>query len=414
MNESFQNLGIGQPLAEALAKMGITEPTDIQQEAIPAVLTGRDVVGRSATGTGKTLAYLLPLVAKIDPTRRENQAIILAPTHELAIQIQRHLEALLSHAGLPVTAAPLIGNANIMRQIDKLKEKPHILIGSAGRILELIQKRKITIAAIKTIVLDEADRLLDEHNRDAVKAIIRTTLKERQILLFSATITEQTLEQARSFLRDPALVAVEGRPDVAATIRHMYVVCEKRDKVEVLRKLVHSTDMQQGLVFLNRSEDMEMMASKLNFHGLVAACLHGTFTQAERKKALDDFRRGRALLLVASDVAARGLDIRGIDFVYNLDLPEDPELYLHRVGRTGRAGDIGYAMSIATATEVELIHKYERVLGINIAPKFIRDGQVRDASHRTLARPQATAKPQTLTKPPTSTKPHILKKKNKD
>lgn len=374
MNDTFPALGIDDTLTRKLADAGIVRPTPIQQQAIPAGLAGRDVVGRSTTGTGKTLAYLLPLIARIDATKRENQALIMAPTHELVIQIQRQLELLL--ADLPVKSAPLIGNANISRQIDKLKEKPQILVGSAGRVLELIQKRKIAAAGLQTVVLDEADRLLDEQNRDTVKSVLKTTRKERQLMLFSATITPQTLEHVREYLHDPVLVSVDGRPQVAGGISHMYFVCERRDKIDVLRKLVHSNGLRQGLVFLNNSDDIETTAAKLNYHGLKAAGLHGAFTQEARKKALDDFRQGKIVLLVASDVAARGLDIRGVDYVYNLDMPEDPELYLHRAGRTGRAGDEGFVMTVATPADIPLIEACERSLAISVDRKVIREGRI--------------------------------------
>ena len=379
MNGSFSNLGIDAVLVKALHKEGLTVPTAIQAEVIPQALAGRDVIAQSATGTGKTLAYLLPLFAKIDAAKRENQAIILAPTHELAIQIQRQMEILARNAELAVTSAPLIGNANIARQIDKLKERPHIVVGSGGRILELIQKKKITAQTIKTIILDEADRLLDDHNQETVKAVIKTTLKERQILLFSATITRQTHERSGSFLRNPAVITVrEQAAGTAGSIAHMYFMCERRDKVEMLRKLVHSTKLKQALVFVNRSEDLELTAAKLNYHGLKAASLHGTFVQADRKKALDDFRSGKVQLLVASDIAARGLDISGIEYIFNLDLPEEPAVYLHRAGRTGRAGRSGTVISIIAKQESGLIQAYEKALKITVRAKQIAYGKISD------------------------------------
>lgn len=379
MNGAFSNLGLSAPLTAALHKEGLTVPTAIQSEVLPLVLAGRDIVAQSATGTGKTLAYLLPLFAKIDAARRENQAIILAPTHELAIQIQRQIELLAQNAELAITSVPLIGNANITRQIDKLKERPHIVVGSSGRILELIQKKKITAQSVKTIILDEADRLMDDHNYESVKAVIKTTLKDRQVLLFSATITPQTRERAAAFLSDAAVVTVkEQATAVASAINHMYFICEQRDKVETLRKLVHSTKLKQALVFINRSEDLELTAAKLNFHGLKAAALHGTFVQADRKKSLEDFRSGRVQLLVASDIAARGLDIPGMEYIFNLDLPEDPQVYLHRAGRTGRAGQKGTAVSIISPREIDLIKYYEKTLKIAIKAKQIAYGKITD------------------------------------
>lgn len=379
MNGSFSNLGLSAPLTAALHKEGLTVPTAIQSEVLPLVLAGRDVVAQSATGTGKTLAYLLPLFTKIDAAKRENQAIILAPTHELAIQIQRQIELLAKNAEIAITSVPLIGNANITRQIDKLKERPHIVVGSSGRILELIQKKKITAQTVKTIILDEADRLMDDHNHESVKAVIKTTLKDRQVLLFSATITPQTRERAAAFLTDAAVVTVkEQATAVASAINHLYFICEQRDKVEMLRKLVHSTKLKQALVFINRSEDLELTAAKLNFNGLKAAALHGTFVQADRKKSLEDFRSGRVQLLVASDIAARGLDIPGMEYIFNLDLPEDPQVYLHRVGRTGRAGQTGTAISIISQREIDLIKYYEKTLKIAIKAKQIAYGKITD------------------------------------
>jgi len=203
MIESFELLGISGPLVAGLRIAGIEVPTAIQSQVIPLALEGKDIVGQSATGSGKTLAFLLPLFQRIDTGKRETQVMIMAPTHELAIQILRQVEMLAKNSGLPVTSTSIIGNVNIARQIDKLKEKPHILVGSAGRILELIQKKKISSQTIKSIVIDEADRLLDDKNVETVKAVIKTTLKDRQIMLFSATITPETLVQAKKMMNLP-------------------------------------------------------------------------------------------------------------------------------------------------------------------------------------------------------------------
>lgn len=378
MSEAFVKIGILAPLAAGLGKAGIDAPTGIQTKVIPVSLLGKDIIGQSATGTGKTLAYLLPLFQKIDTSKREMQVMILAPTHELAIQIQRQIEMLSKNSGFPVTSTPIIGNVNIARQIEKLKEKPHIIVGSSGRILELIQKRKITSQTIKTIVIDEADRLLDDKNVDSVKAVLKTTLKERQIMLFSATITPKTLEIAKGIMHEPEVITVTeefgDRPDIS----HMYFVAEQRDKIEVVRKMVRLVNAERALVFINKSDDIEETTEKLVYHGLKAAGIHGSSVKGDRKKSLEDFRKGKIQLLVASDVAARGLDIVDVDYVFNLDMPEDPQVYLHRVGRTGRAGKSGIAISIVTKQEVALIHKYEKMLKLNIAAKQMDHGKIFD------------------------------------
>lgn len=393
MSQSFSELGIGAPLTAALHKSGITVPTEIQARVIPLVLAGQDVLGQSATGTGKTLAYLLPLLQRIDGAKRELQAVILAPTYELAIQILRQLEQLIQTGALNIVAAPMIGNVNIARQIEKLKEKPHIIVGSSGRILELIQKRKITAQTIKSIVLDEADRLLEDQNFRSVQAVIKTALRDRQLLLFSATVNAGTIERAKEFSAGIAVVRAIGETAAKPDIEHLYVVTEHRDKIEELRKLVRGLNMERGLVFVNKSDAIALTTAKLNYLGLTAAGLHGGSDKLDRKRALEDFRAGRVKLLVASDVAARGLDIAGIDYVVHLDVPDDPQLYLHRSGRTGRAGKHGVAVAIVASQEKWIVEKLEKSLKLKLKAKQISRGQVLDAGERSAGKHTSRTKP---------------------
>lgn len=376
MQTSFNQFGLDESIVAALKKEGIVEPTAIQVQTIPLILETRDVVGQSETGTGKTLAYLLPIFQKIDTLKRETQAMILTPTHELAIQIQREIELLATNSGLAVTSAAIIGNVNIARQIDKLKEKQHIIVGSSGRILELIQKKKISSQTIKTMVLDEADRLLDENNSQTVKAVIKTTLRRTQLLLFSATLPPVTLQRAAELLKDPEVVRVTGKIMIAPTITHMYFLAEQRDKVEILRKLIRMVIPPRALIFINKSEEIEKMVETLRFHGLEAEGIYGGASKINRRKAMDDFKSGKISLLVASDLAARGLDIKGITHIFNLDLPEDPQLYLHRVGRTGRAGESGTAISIVNIKEVPYIKRLENMFEIVINQKEMLQGEI--------------------------------------
>jgi superfamily II DNA/RNA helicase len=382
MNTSFEQLGLDKMLVMGLAKAAITIPTPVQAAVIPEALTGRDVIGHSATGTGKTLAYLLPLFQKIDCGKREVQAVVLAPTHELVMQIFRQAELLAQNSGVPVIAAAIIGEVNIARQIDKLKEKPHLLIGSAGRVLELIQKKKINAQTIKTIVLDEADRLLDENNRAAVAAVIKTTQKDRQLLLFSATIPQETLVAAAQWLRDPVHAAIQNDSPLPSGITHMYFLAEARDKVVVLRKLLAGIQPERALVFVNTAPAIAETVAKLNFHGVAAAGLHGSANKAERQAAMQDYREGRVRILVASDLAARGLDIDGVDNVINLDLPETAQSYLHRAGRTGRAGASGRVFSIVDRGESRRIHSLRKSLRIAITEKQLSYGEIVDSAKR--------------------------------
>ena len=376
MQTSFDQFGLDESLVAALKQEGIVEPTAIQVQTIPFILETRDVVGQSETGTGKTLAYLLPIFQKIDTLKRETQAMILTPTHELAIQIQREIELLANNSGLAVTSAAIIGNVNITRQIEKLKEKQHIIVGSSGRILELIQKKKISSQTIKTMVLDEADRLLDENNSQTVKAVIKTTLRRTQLLLFSATLPPVTLQRAAELLKDPEVVRVTDKVMIVPTITHMYFLAEQRDKIEVLRKLVRMVIPPRALIFINKSEEIEKMVEKLKFHGLEAEGIYGGASKINRRKAMDEFKSGKISLLVASDLAARGLDIKGITHIFNLDLPEDPQLYLHRVGRTGRAGESGIAISIVNLKEVPYLKRLESMFEISISHKEMHQGKI--------------------------------------
>jgi superfamily II DNA/RNA helicase len=378
MINTFDTLSLKPTLIAALEKEFITVPTEIQQKVIPEVLKGKDLIVQSETGTGKTLAYLLPLFEKLNPLTKEMQAIILAPTHELAIQILRQIERLSQNSDIKLSSTSIIGNVNIDRQIEKLKEKPQIIVGSPGRILELIKKKKISAHTIKTIVIDEADKLIDKNNLENVKAVIKTTLKERQLMMFSATITKDTLLRAKEIMKEPEFIKAEGKMSVPTTIEHLYFVAEQRDKVEVLRKLVRILDPQKAIVFVNQSLEIETVTEKLKYHEIKAECIHGTNIKLDRKTTMEEFKTGKLQLLIASDIAARGLHIEGITHIFNFSIPEEPEVYLHRVGRTGRNGNKGVAVSIVTERELQFVKLYEKALKIEIAAKDMYKGNIID------------------------------------
>lgn len=385
MINTFDGLGLDPRLVEGLKKQGITAPTGIQADSIQLALENKDIIGQSPTGSGKTLAFLLPIFQRIDTAKREMQAIILAPTHELVMQIDKQIRLLSEASGTAVTSAAIIGEVNITRQIEKLREKPHIIVGSAGRVLELIKRRKINAQTVKTIVIDEGDRMLDEHNLITVKDVIKTTLRDRQLLLFSATISEKTLNTARELMKEPQVIRIEDEGEMSPNIEHMYLVAEQRDKIEVLRKLVASIKPERAIVFINKSAELELAAAKLQYHHLNACDISGSATKEERKKALEGFRKGDIKLLVASDIAARGLDIKGVTHIFNLDLPGDPKGYLHRAGRTGRMGEAGTSISIVTEKEVPFMRKCERDLKIKIVEKIISRGEILDPSKKGTA-----------------------------
>lgn len=381
MTISFDKLNLNPQLVDGLNKSGIKIPTDIQVKAIPLALENKDIIGQSQTGSGKTLAYLLPIFQKINTEKREMQAIILAPTHELVMQIDREIKLLATNSEIPVTSTPIIGEVNVKRQIEKLKEKPHIIVGSTGRIFELIKMKKISAHTIKTIVIDEGDRLLDQNNLPRVKDVIKTTMRDRQLMTFSATINNKTLDIAKGLMKDPEIITIEEKVQVNENINHFYVTCEQRDKIEILRKLVAATKPKKGIIFINKPNEIEITTSKLQYHHINAYGIYGDASKEERKKALDGFRNGKFQLLVASDLAARGLDVKEVTHIFNLDLPQDSKEYIHRAGRTGRAGSLGTTISIATEKEVSSIKKYEKDLNIKIIGKSIYKGNLIDINN---------------------------------
>jgi len=376
MENTFDKLGLSEELVNGLKLMGIKDPTEIQQKAIPWAIANRDVIGQSQTGSGKTLAYLLPLFMKIASDKREMQAIILAPTHELAMQIDMTVRLLSEKSGIPVTSAAIIGDVNVKRQIEKLREKPHIIVGSAGRIIELIKMKKINAQTVKTIVLDEGDKLLNDKNIKVVKDIIKTTMKDRQLMVFSATVSEKAISVAKDLMKTPEIIKIKEENMVNPDIEHLYLQCEQRDKMEMLRKLIAATEPSKAIIFINKSDDIQITTSKLKFHNINAYSIFGTAAKEDRKNAMEGFRSGKYRLLVASDLAARGLDIAGVSLIFNLDIPEDHKEYLHRAGRTGRQGMEGTCISIVTEKEVATLKKMEREFNIEISPARIYKGMI--------------------------------------
>lgn len=395
MSEKFLTIGVQEDLVQALTQMGITQPTLIQDRAIPAALAGNHIIGQSATGTGKTFAYLLPLLQKIVPDRQNAQAVILAPTYELAMQIYRQLEILIKTAASEVSCASLIGGANVTRQIEKLKKKPQILVGSAGRMIELQRKGKLKLDQVHTVVLDEVDRLLDDQNLATTKLVVNAVPQSVQYLLFSATISPRTVNRA-DFVKEPYIISLKEEAVAKPDIENLYFVADFRDKVEVLRKLAKLLEIKRGLVFVNRNEGIAAAVEKLKFHGVKVAALNGEGSKMERKIAIEDFTKGKIQLLVASDVAARGLDIADIDYVINLDLPEDEKIYLHRAGRTGRAGKSGIAVSLVAPQEILKLSDFAKKIKVELVKKQMENGKVVDFQHRPRPARRTTVKKKDL------------------
>lgn len=361
---TFQDLGIAGSLAAALAAKGIAEPTPIQEKAIPELLAGHDIIGQAPTGTGKTLAYLLPILMGLDTSRREAQALILAPTYELAMQIAGEARQLNEAASLGLKIQGLIGGANIVRQIDKLKEKPQLIVGSAGRILELAHKGKLKLGGIRFLVLDEFDRLLDAQNAESMVDVVKLLPVDRQVVMVSATAPKKARDRA-SFLGTPVEIKVEQDAAGLAACEHYFVTVPFREKIERLRKLTRTLPIKRGLVFINKTFAAEQTLAKLRYEGLRVESLLGRDGKQARQSAIAAFKKGEAQLLLSTDLAARGLDIPQVDYVINLDLPESAQVYQHRAGRTARAGATGAAITLIDLKEAYKLEQLEKRLGIH-------------------------------------------------
>lgn len=375
---NFQELGINPNITKALSELNITTPTKIQEISIPKIKENLDVMLQSETGSGKTLAYLLPLIEKIDFAKRENQFIILVPTHELALQVNEVLNKIAEKSSQPIKSMVIMGDVNIKRQVEKLREKPQFVIGSPGRILELIKLKKISAHAIKTIVIDECDKLLDKNNIDVVNNVIKTTLRDRQMIMASATITEETLSIGNEIMKSPEVLKCSDESKINPNITHLYIACDKRDKILILRKLMASIKPKKAIAFINKTDEIEILTSKLQFHGLKADGIHGSFMKNERRKAMTDFKAERINLLVSSDLSARGLDIDGVTHIFNIDLPEDINTYVHRSGRTARGNNKGTVISIVSPLEIAHLKSFTSNLNVDLTEKTLSYGYISD------------------------------------
>ena len=360
---TFRDLGVSEALIEVLADKNIKAPTPIQQQAIPKILVGTDILGVAPTGTGKTLAYLLPILMQLDKERREAQAVVLAPTYELAMQITTEARDLSQKADLGIRVQGLIGGANIARQIDKLKEKPQLVVGSAGRILELARKGKLKLTGVRFLVLDEFDRLLDDQNDMMTADVVKLLPQDRQALMFSATDPKKARERA-SFLGHPERIEIEQSAEEIAACHHYFVTVPFREKIERVRKLTRSLPIDRGLVFINRTFAAEQTLAKLRYEGIRAESLLGKDAKQSRQSAIAAIKGGRAQLLLSTDLAARGLDIPAVDYVINLDFPESAQVYQHRAGRTARAGHQGAVITLIDFKEAVKLEQLGKKLGI--------------------------------------------------
>lgn len=394
----FAQLNLSDEILRAIADQGYTDPTPIQAQAIPAILEGRDIMGAAQTGTGKTASFTLPMLnrlqpgasASASPARHPVRALILVPTRELAIQVYESVKTYGKY--LVLRSAAIYGGVDMAPQIRDLRAGVEILVATPGRLLDHIQQKTLNLSKVEILILDEADRMLDMGFLPDIKRILALLPQQRQSLMFSATFSEEIKKLASTLLRNPVLIEVARRNSITDLITHVVHPVARERKRELLTHLIKSQDLKQTLVFVRTKHGANSLAQQLQRNGIAAAAIHGDKTQPQRTQALMEFKQGEARVLVATDVAARGLDIEDLPHVVNYELPTTPEDYIHRIGRTGRAGAKGDAISLVCEEERDLLQGIEKLIKFKISSVDIPGFEPRDANSAEAAKAQSRDK----------------------
>ena len=368
---NFKELGISEPLVQVLKKSGITTPTSIQEECIPLIKDYKDVIAQAQTGTGKTLAFLLPLFENISPDVCATQALIITPTRELALQITEEANQLAKGKAINVLAA--YGGRNIGSQLNKLKGTIHLIIATPGRLIDHIERGTIDLNKVKTVVIDEADQMLLMGFRNEVDQILRATPRNRQTLCFSATMAPNVKKLAYHYTYSPTMVTIEPKKVTIDTIRQEVIETTDRWKADTLCQVLEEDNPFLAIIFARTKRRADELFAKMKKRGFNVQVIHSDIAQNKRERILKSFRDADLQYLIATDVASRGLDISGVTHIYNYDVPETPEIYIHRIGRTGRAGEDGYTcMFVAPKDNLEF-NMIERKLRRNLPKRQLKE-----------------------------------------
>jgi ATP-dependent RNA helicase DeaD len=355
----FSELGLAPELLKAVDKLGFEQASPIQAEAIPLLMQGKDIVGQSQTGSGKTAAFAIPAIEKTNPDKREPQVLILCPTRELAVQVSEEVHKL-AFFKRGIHALPIYGGQSYERQFWGLKQGAQIIIGTPGRVMDHMRRGTLRLDTVKIAILDEADVMLNMGFRDDIETILQSVPKERQTVFFSATMPKPIRDLIEKYSREPQSVKIEQKALTVPTVEQVYYEVDRRFKIELLTRLVDIHDLKLGIIFCNTKRMVDDLADHLEAAGYSADRLHGDMSQTQRDRVMNKFRKSGLEFLVATDVAARGIDVDDVQVVFNYDLPYDPEDYVHRIGRTGRAGRSGRAISFASGREIFQIRHIER------------------------------------------------------
>lgn len=362
----FDQLGLDATITKTLQSLKYIEPTEIQQQVIPHVLANRDILAGAQTGTGKTAAFVLPIIHRLlhsshlDETKPTLTALILAPTRELALQVFKSVETYSQNT--PIKSTIVYGGVSIGAQVEQLKKGVDILVATPGRLIDHLFKGTVDVSQLNTLVFDEADRMLDMGFIDDIRVILKRLPACRQTMLFSATLDDAIFKLSKTLLTEPKVIEVHDRNSVAAPVEQIVYNLDSDRKREFISYLIGSKNWQQVLVFTRTKQGADVLAKEMKKDGLVAQSIHGDKSQGARERALEEFKQGKARVLVATDVAARGLDIRQLKYVINYELPYIAEDYIHRIGRTGRAGEAGLAISLLAPEEQYLLEEIEALL----------------------------------------------------
>jgi ATP-dependent RNA helicase DeaD len=356
---NFYELNLSQDLTRAITDMGFEETTPIQEKTIPLTLEGKDIIGQAQTGTGKTAAFGIPMIEKISPERDTLKGLVVTPTRELAIQVAEELNRIGQFKG--VRALPIYGGQDIDRQIRGLKNRPQIVVGTPGRLMDHMRRKTVRLQTVEIAVLDEADEMLSMGFVEDIENILQEVPTERQTLLFSATMPKSIQDLAQRFMKDPILIGIKTREITVPQIEQYYVEVQEKQKFDILCRILDIHSPELAIVFGRTKRRVDELFEALSKRGYSAEGIHGDLTQARRDIVMKHFKEGLTDILVATDVAARGLDISGVTHVYNFDIPQDPESYVHRIGRTGRAGKAGLAVTLVTPREIGQLRLIEQV-----------------------------------------------------
>jgi superfamily II DNA/RNA helicase len=384
----FASLGLSGPLLEGVRDLGYSTPTPIQEKAIPEIIAGRDVVGCAQTGTGKTAAFVLPLLQRL-PKEGVVRGLVVTPTRELASQVEQVATTAARHTGHSVTA--IYGGVRYEKQLKALKHGTDLLVATPGRLLDLVQRKAADLSRVQILVLDEADRMLDMGFWPDVRRILRELPRERQNLLFSATVAPEVIRVASSTLKDPAWVEVGERAKPVESVAQWVYPVDAMQKYDLLAEVISAENAERMIVFTRTKQRADIVAKVLERKGLAVRAIHSDRNQTQRQKALDGFKDGRFNVLVATDIVARGIDVEGVSHVVNFDVPQNPEDYVHRIGRTARAGASGDAITLLSAEEMGEFRAIEGYIDRVIPARDVEDFEYRRRPTLDPDRPAKTA-----------------------